>query len=476
MSFREIQSALTTYRVHPSARDVASTAGNGATAKEVEFAALVDAVMNGGDWVVSGFDYVSATGLTATFNAGIAILAGRRVYSTGTFTVTLTGSATNHVWLTFTQNGSGQATALGCEVNTTGTPPSTPYLYLRTLITNVTTVTGGADQRSTNPPYASLSGGFLVHEQGGLETNVGALADGVVKITGGATSIATPGTDYYKPGGADVALADGGTGVGTDALARAALGAAPTDATYITTDGHADLSAEQNVSALSNGILKHSAGVLAQAGAGTDYYNPGGTDVALADGGTGASLTDPNADRIFFWDDSAGQVTWLQTPGVGLTISGTSISLSAMSGPITVQLFPMSNSLANDEVSATDVYKTVSINAVNVAYNCEGYFVVPTGVTTPTAAYLVASSGSTTEGDIRITVQCSTQGEAVNGGGSVNTTTTSTWYPHGTANWQESIDISGLFTGIAAGDLVCIAVELNSGTVLTYPLMVHIEY
>lgn len=40
-------------------------------------------------------------------------------------------------------------------------------------------------------------------------------------------------------------------------------------------------------------------------------YAVGGTDVALADGGTGASLADPNADRILFWDDSAGAVTWL---------------------------------------------------------------------------------------------------------------------------------------------------------------------
>lgn len=44
-------------------------------------------------------------------------------------------------------------------------------------------------------------------------------------------------------------------------------------------------------------------------------YAPGGTDVALADGGTGASLTDPNADRIFFWDDSAGASTWLEPSG-----------------------------------------------------------------------------------------------------------------------------------------------------------------
>lgn len=47
----------------------------------------------------------------------------------------------------------------------------------------------------------------------------------------------------------------------------------------------------------------------------------------LANGGTGANLTDPNADRILFWDDSAGAVTWLEA-GSGLTISGTTISTS----------------------------------------------------------------------------------------------------------------------------------------------------
>lgn len=56
-------------------------------------------------------------------------------------------------------------------------------------------------------------------------------------------------------------------------------------------------------------------------------YSPGGTDVALADGGTGASLVDPNADRILFWDDSAGAVAFL-TASTGLTISGTSMTSS----------------------------------------------------------------------------------------------------------------------------------------------------
>lgn len=55
-------------------------------------------------------------------------------------------------------------------------------------------------------------------------------------------------------------------------------------------------------------------------------YAPGGTDVALADGGTGASLTDPNADRMMFWDDSAGAVTWL-APNNGLAVSGTNLNV-----------------------------------------------------------------------------------------------------------------------------------------------------
>lgn len=61
---------------------------------------------------------------------------------------------------------------------------------------------------------------------------------------------------------------------------------------------------------------------------GSDPYSPGGDDVALADGGTGASLADPNADRIMFWDDSTGSTDWL-TVGSGLSISGTTLTATA---------------------------------------------------------------------------------------------------------------------------------------------------
>ena len=83
--------------------------------------------------------------------------------------------------------------------------------------------------------------------------------------------------------------------------------------------------------ASTTGLVKATSGVISAASAGTDYYAPAGTDVALADGGTGASLSDPNSDRIMFWDDSAGQVTWLEA-GSGLSISGTTLTATGSIG------------------------------------------------------------------------------------------------------------------------------------------------
>ena len=53
-------------------------------------------------------------------------------------------------------------------------------------------------------------------------------------------------------------------------------------------------------------------------------------DVALSHLGL-ESLSDPNDDRILFWDDSAGATAWLDiSSATGLSLSGTSLSLSSI--------------------------------------------------------------------------------------------------------------------------------------------------
>lgn len=71
----------------------------------------------------------------------------------------------------------------------------------------------------------------------------------------------------------------------------AGAAAAPADATYIVQIPNATLSNEQALSALTTGIMMsaNGTGVVSIATQGVDYYAPGGTDVAIADGGTGAS-------------------------------------------------------------------------------------------------------------------------------------------------------------------------------------------
>jgi len=119
---------------------------------------------------------------------------------------------------------------------------------------------------------------------------------------------------------------------------------------------------------------------------GNAVYRAGGTDVALADGGTGASLTDPNADRIMFWDDSAGAVTWL-TAGTGLTITGTTIEASGGSvvGTDTQIIF-------NDGGSAYGGDAGLTYNkTTNVLTNTGGKVVLSAGTVTTSTPLLDAT-------------------------------------------------------------------------------------
>ena len=130
----------------------------------------------------------------------------------------------------------------------------------------------------------------------------------------------TIGSAYlYRVGGTDVAVADGGTNKSSwtqysipYASATTTLGEiAPAASAILVTNG-------SNVPSLATDIPT-------AVTIGSAYiYRAGGTDVPLADGGTGASLADPNADRILFWDDNPGAMTWL-APGDSLAITTTTL-------------------------------------------------------------------------------------------------------------------------------------------------------
>jgi len=77
-------------------------------------------------------------------------------------------------------------------------------------------------------------------------------------------------------------------------------GIPPVDATYITQTADATLTGEQAMGALATGIVKNTTttGVQSIAAEGTDYYGVGATDVAIADGGTGASTATAGFDAL----------------------------------------------------------------------------------------------------------------------------------------------------------------------------------
>jgi hypothetical protein len=123
-----------------------------------------------------------------------------------------------------------------------------------------------------------------------------------------------------------------------------------------------------------------------------NLYVAGGTDVALADGGTGASLADPGADRILFWDDSAGAVAFL-TPSTGLTISGTDITSSA---PITCRATADKATSVTAKANITGMSMTL---AANTNYVVEYYLRCSANAATVGVQYEITFAGTTTRFD-----------------------------------------------------------------------------
>ena len=119
--------------------------------------------------------------------------------------------------------------------------------------------------------------------------------------------------DIYSREGEPIALSASGGVSGADITLTA------TDDISISASGSLSLQGKQFPS-YSTGYLYYNGTNLSWSGTWD------ATNISLAKGGTGASLSDPNADRILFWDDSSNAVTWLAA-GDGIAFNGTNLQM-----------------------------------------------------------------------------------------------------------------------------------------------------
>ena len=211
-----------------------------------------------------------------TTGTGIAVPAGKTmwVYNNGTNVV----DAVTHL------SSLTLGTALPIASGGTGST-STTFVNLATNVTGTLPIANGGTG-TTSTTFVNLT------------TNV----TGTLPVSNGGTGITAFGT------GVATALGQNVSGSGSIALTTSPVFTTP------------NLGTPSAVTLTSATGLPLSTGVTGQ--------------LPLANGGTGANLVDPNADRILFWDDSAGAMTFL-TAGTGLSISGTTLTATGSGGTVT---------------------------------------------------------------------------------------------------------------------------------------------
>ena len=141
---------------------------------------------------------------------------------------------------------------------------------------------------------------------------------GLAKLTSGVLSAATAGTDYYNPGGTDVAVADGGTGSSTASGARTNLSAAALSQTEEFVSGYIKSPAAQTyllVVEIPHGGTITSVSTKSESGTCTATFKVNSTAL----GGTANSVSSAQNDQA-----QASSNTFVAGDDINVTISSVS--------------------------------------------------------------------------------------------------------------------------------------------------------
>lgn len=165
------------------------------------------------------------------------------------------------------------------------------------------------ERKGKYPFFDTVTGDLIVSESIGIDTSETVTVDSMPVVWDGTTAdrvkmarqflLMPPGTTAERPAvpiagmvryNTDLGQIEGYTGGLWQNLLTAGTGA-PINASYIVRQSDGTLTNETALGDLATGILKNTTGTgdPTIAVQGTDYYAPAGTDVAVADGGTGAS-------------------------------------------------------------------------------------------------------------------------------------------------------------------------------------------
>lgn len=107
--------------------------------------------------------------------------------------------------------------------------------------------------------------------------------------------------------------------------------------------------------ASTTGVLKAASGVIAAAVAGTDYYNPGGTDVAVTDGGTGASTAGGAATNLGLGTGDNPQFTAVNVGhATDTTVARVSAGVISVEG-VTVPTISSTDTLTNKTLTTPTI-------------------------------------------------------------------------------------------------------------------------